>query len=148
LFERLERALVGAASGIDAVLVSGKSVRVEAGGASERVLLWSAIFAAAVLVLPHLGFDGAVAAEEPLAVDEFVETMAGFGGDGSVAVVVLGYELFEIGDLFGGEDEGLGVKAGFQGIHGGAGLACDGGGACGFLGVAAVGFDLTLRGHK
>ena len=39
------------------------------------------------------------------------------------------------------------MDAGFQGVHGGGGLADDRGRACGFLGVAAVRFDLADGGH-
>ena len=56
-------------------------------------------------------------------------------------------ELFEVGEFLGGEDERFGVEAGFEGVHGGGGLACDRGGAGGFLGVATVGFYLTRGGH-
>ena len=72
---------------------------------------------------------------------------AGFGGGGIVTLVVLVDELLEVGEFLGGEDEGLGVDAGFEGIHGGGGFAFDRGGAGGFLRVAAIRFDLTLRGH-
>ena len=83
------------------------------------------------------------AALEPLAADEVFEEGTGFGGGGVVMLVVLVDEQFEIGEFFGGEDEGFGVDAGFEGIHRGGGLACDRGGAGGFLGVAAVSFYLT-----
>ena len=73
-----------------------------------------------VLVSPGLGFGGAEAAESPLAVDEVV----------------------------GGEDEGFGVDAGFEGVHGGDGFACDRGGAGRFLGVAAVSFNLSESRHR
>jgi hypothetical protein len=95
-----------------------------------------------------LSFGGAVAAEEPLAVDDLIEVEAGFGGVGEVALVVVVDELLEVGKFLGREDEGLGVDAGFEGIHGGGGFACDRGGAGGFLRVAAVGFDLTKGGHS
>ena len=75
--------------------------------------------------------------------DEVVDEGAGFGGGGIVALVVFVDELLEVGEFLGGEDEGLGVDAGFEGIHGGGGFACDRGGAGGFLGVTAVGFYLT-----
>jgi hypothetical protein len=94
-----------------------------------------------------LGFGGAVAAEEPFAVDDFIEVEAGFGGIREVALVVVFDELLEVGKLFGGKDEGFGVDAGFKGIHGRCGFACDRGGAGGSLRVAAVGFYLTLGGH-
>src|ERR1017187_3508692 len=43
--------------------------------------------------------------------------------------------------------EGFGVNAGFEGVHGGSGLAYDRGGASGFLGVTTVGFYLTKGRH-
>ena len=64
-----------------------------------------------------------------------------------VMLVVLVDEEFEIGEFFGGQDEGFGVDAGFQGVHRGGGLAGDRGRAGGFLGVAAVGFYLSQSGH-
>ena len=64
-----------------------------------------------------------------------------------MVVVELVDELVEVGEVFRGEDEGLGVDAGFEAVHGGDGLACDRGGAGGFLGIAAVGFNLALGGH-
>jgi hypothetical protein len=65
----------------------------------------------------------------------------------AVALVILVDELLEVGEIFGGEDKGFGVDAGFEAVHGGDGFACDRGGAGRFLGVAAVGFYLTLGGH-
>ena len=139
--------MIGAAGGIDAVLEFGEGRGVAGGGFSEGVFLFVGVGALG-LVLPHLGFGGAVAAEEPLAVDDFVEVEAGFGGVGVVALVVVVDELLEVGEFFGGEDEGFGVDAGFEGIHGGGGFACDRGGAGGFLRVTAVRFDLTKGGHN
>jgi hypothetical protein len=52
-----------------------------------------------------------------------------------VALVVLVDELLEVGEYLGGEDEGFGMDAGFEGVHEGSGLTCDRGGAGGFLGV-------------
>ena len=138
--------MIGAAGGIDAVLEFGEESRVAGGGFSEGELLFVSVGALG-LVLPHLGFGGAVAAEEPLAVDDFIEIEAGFGGVGLVALVVVVDELLEVGEFLGGEDEGFGVDAGFEGIHGGGGFACDRGGAGGFLRVAAVGFYLAKSGH-
>jgi hypothetical protein len=56
--------------------------------------------------------------------------------------VILFDELFEVGEFLGGEDEGLGVDAGFEGVHGRYGFACDRGRAGGFLGVTTIRFDL------
>jgi hypothetical protein len=64
-----------------------------------------------------------------------------------VAVVVLVDELLEGGNVFVGEDEGFGVDAGFESVHGRGGFACDRGGAGGFLGVATVGFYLPDGRH-
>jgi len=100
------------------------------------------------VVFPHFGFGGAVAAEEPFAVDDFIEVEAGFGGVRGVALVVVRDELIECGAIFGGEDEGFGVDAGFEGIHGGGGFACDRGGAGGLLRIATVGFDLSKGRHE
>ncbi len=96
-----------------------------------------------VLVFPGLSFGGVESTEGPLAVDEIIEEEAGLGGGGLVVVVILFDELFEVGELFGGEDEGFGVDAGFEGIHGRDGFACDRGGAGGFEGVTPVGFNLS-----
>ena len=96
---------------------------------------------------PHFGFDAVEAAEGPLAADQIVEEAAGLGGSGLVALVILVDEELEVGEVLIGEEEGLGVEAGFQGVHGGGGLACGRGGAGRFLGVAAVGLDLAEGGH-
>jgi hypothetical protein len=98
-------------------------------------------------IFKELGFGGGEAAEGPFAANKVVEEDAGFGGGGVVAVIELGCELLEVGEVLGGEDEGLGVNAGFEGVHGGSGLACDRGGAGGFLGVTTIGFYLTESGH-
>jgi hypothetical protein len=144
--EGFEGTVASAAGRIDAVLEFGEGGGVGGGGISEGVLL---VFVEDVVVLegPHFGFDAVEAAEHPLAADEVVEEAAGFGGGGMVALVILVDEELEVGELLVGEEEGLGVESGFEGIHGRSGLACDRGGAGGFLGVAAVGFDLAARGH-
>jgi hypothetical protein len=80
-------------------------------------------------------------------VDEFVDEGAGVGVGGMVVVVVVFDELIELGEVFGGEDEGFGVDAGFEAVHGGDGLASDRGGAGRFLGVTAIGFYLTKSRH-
>jgi hypothetical protein len=100
-----------------------------------------------ILILPGLGFGVVEAAEGPLAADEVVDIEALFGVGGVVVEVALLGELLEIGETFAGEDEGFGVEAGFEVIHGRDGLACDRGGAGGFPGVTAVGFYLTKSRH-
>ena len=96
---------------------------------------------------PKLGLLEGVALEEPLAVNELVDEGAGLGGCGPEAIVVRGGEPLEVGGLLGGEEADLAVDAGFGGVRGGGGLACNRGGASGFLCGATVGFSSSLRGH-
>jgi hypothetical protein len=120
-------------------------VFVHAGLAEGEIVLLAEGFL--VGIFKELGFGDAEAAEGPLAADEVVEEEAAFGGSGAVALVELVDELLEVGEFLGREDEGFGVDAGFEGVHGGSGLACDRGGAGGFLGVTTVGFYLTKGRH-
>src|ERR1035437_2006021 len=145
-FEDLESAEDGAAGGIEAVLEFGEGARVAGRGISEGGLLRVAEFVVA-LVLPHLGFGGVEAAEGPLAADQVVDEEAAFGGSGAVALVILVDELFEVGTLLGAKDEGFGTYAGFEGVHGGGGLACDRGWAGRLFGITAVGFYLADGRH-
>ena len=142
LLEGEEGTVAGAAGGIDAVLEFGEAGVVVRAGLAERVFL-RLVVDVVLLVVPHLGFGGVEAAEEPLAADEVVEEGTGLGGGGEVVVVVLGDEFVEVGCLFAGGEEGFGVDAGFEGIHGGDGFACDRGRAGGFLGISTIRFDLA-----
>jgi hypothetical protein len=146
LFELLEGALAGTAGAINAPLELAEGFGLAADGLTEGILV---IRGEGVLVVecPELSFGDIEPAESPLAADEVVEEGAGFGGRGMVVLVVLVDEEFEIGEFFGGEQEGFGVDAGFEGVHGGGGLACDRARAGGFLGVAPVSFNLTKCGH-
>jgi hypothetical protein len=146
LFEFLEGSLAGAARAVEAPLELAEGFGLVAGGLTEGIFVIG-LKGVLVVVCPKLGFGGAEAPLEPLAVDEVVDEGAGFGGGGLVALVVFVDQEFEIGELFGGEDEGFGVNAGFEGVHGGGGLARDGGRAGGVLGITAVGFYLTESGH-
>jgi hypothetical protein len=146
LFEALEGTLAGAADALHAPLELGEGFAPAGGGLTEGILVIGTE-GLQVVKCPELGFGGAEAAFEPLPVDEVVEEGAGFRGSGMVALVVLVDELLEVGELFGGEDERFGVDAGFEGVHGGGGLACDRGGAGRFLGVTTIGFYLTESGH-
>jgi hypothetical protein len=94
-----------------------------------------------------LGFGVVEAAEGPLAADEVVDVEALFGVGGVVVEVALLDELIEIGEVLAGEEEGFGVDAGFEAVHGGDGLAGDRGGAGRFPGITAVGFYLTKGRH-
>jgi hypothetical protein len=144
--EGVEGSIEGAASGIDAPLELAEGLGVLHAGLAEGkiVFLGEGLL---VGIFKELGFGGGEAAEGPLAADEVVEQEAGFGGGGLMALVVLGGKLLEVGGVFGGEDEGFGVDAGFEGVHRGSGFARDGGGASGFPGVTAIGFYLTESRH-
>ena len=144
--EGLEGAVAGTAGGIDAVLEFGEGGGVVGGGISEGQLL---VFVEGhvVLVGPHFGFGAVEAAEKPLAADEVVEEAACFGGGRMVELVILVDEELEVGAFLVGEEEGLGVESGFEGVPGGDGLARGRGRAGGFQGVAAVGFYLAASGH-
>ena len=99
-------------------------------------------------LLIDLGLDGAEAAEEPVAVDEGVDEEALVGGSGAEAVVIFGDEFLESGPGFAADELGFRVDAGFEGVHGGAGLAFFGAGSGGFFGVEAIGQELFLSCHK
>jgi hypothetical protein len=142
----VEGAVVGAASGIEAPLELAEGLVFLHAGLAEGEFVFEGV-GFLVGVFKELGFGDGEAAEGPLAADEIVEEEAGFGGGGVVGLVVLFDELLEIGDIFGREDEGLGVDSGFETVHGGRGLAWDRGGASGLLGVTTVGFDLAQGGH-
>jgi len=98
--------------------------------------------------LVELGLDGAEAAEEPVAIDEGVDEEALVGGGGVEAGVVFADEFLEGSPGFAADELSFGVDAGFEGIHGGAGLALVGAGSGGFLRVEAIGCELFLRCHK
>ena len=146
MLEVLKGLAGGAAGTLDAPLELGEGFAAVGGGLTEGIFGVGAVVFL-VVVGPDLGFGGAQAALEPLTIYKVVHEGAGFGGGGIVAGVVFVDELLEVSELLGREDEGFRVDAGFEGIHGGDGFACDRGGAGGLLRVTAVRFDLTLRGH-
>ena len=81
--------MIGAAGGVNAVLEFGEGRGVAGGRLSKRISLLVGVGALG-LVLPHLSFGAAEAAEEPLAVDDFIEVEGRLGGVGVVAAVVVG----------------------------------------------------------
>ena len=99
-------------------------------------------------VLPELGLDGAETAEELLTIDEGIDEHALLGGGGTEAAVIFGDELFECRGVFAADELRLGVDAGFECVHGGAGLALDGAGSGGFLRVETIGCELFFGCHK
>ena len=113
--EGMEGAVEGAAGGIEAPLELAEGLVVlHAGLAEGKIVFHGEGFL--VGIFKELGFGDAEAAEGPLAADEVVEQDAGFRGGGAVALVELVDELLEVGEVLGGEDEGLGMDAGFVGL--------------------------------
>ena len=99
-------------------------------------------------VLPDLGFGLAETAKLPRGGHHGVDEEAVFGRRGLKAGVVLEGEGFKGDGIFAGDDVGLSVNAGFEGIETGNGLALCGTGAGGFLCIEAVGLDLMCSGHE
>src|SRR5262245_51068196 len=93
----------------------------------------------------HDEFDlgAAEAAAEELAMDKMVNHSALLRGAGLMVVVVFGAEGLAFGGILPGEDFGLGVDAGFQGIPRGAGLALGGAGPGAASRIGAIGFELS-----
>jgi hypothetical protein len=88
LVQVLEGLAGGTAGTFHAPLKLGEDFAAVGGGLTERVLgVGSEAFL--IGVGPELGFGGAQAAFEPLAVDEVVHESPGFGSGGMVALVVL-----------------------------------------------------------
>jgi hypothetical protein len=119
----------------------GEGLAAAGGGLTEGVLGVGPVVLLMV-VGPELGFGGAEAAFQPLAVNEIVKDGAGFGCSGVVVIVVFLDELLEVREFLGWEEERFCMDAGFEGIHGGDGFACYRGGAGGSLGVTPIRFDL------
>ena len=140
--ELLECGVVVALGGVDAALEAGEFVALLGVGLAEGDVEDVESF------LPELGFDGAETAEEPLAIDEGVDEQALLWGGGAEAVVILAGQGGEGGGVFATDELRLGVDAGFEGVHGGAGLALGGAGSGGFLRVEAIGLELLLGCHK
>jgi hypothetical protein len=95
-----------------------------------------------------LALDSAEAAEEPFAIDKGIHEHSLFGCGGTEALVVFAGEVFELRDGLAGDGLGSGIDAGFEGVHGGVGLALDNAGSGGFLRVETIGCELFLGCHK
>ena len=98
--------------------------------------------------LPHLGFDPAVAAQHPLALDELIDERALGWGGGKILGDELGFELIEFLLGFVADDATGGVDAGLERIAAGGGFAFGGAGPGGAPGIAAVGLKLGGGGHE
>jgi len=102
LLEVLKGLAGGAAGTLHAPLELGEGFAAAGGGLTERVF---GVRMEMFLMVegPELGFGGAQAALEPLAVDEVVHEGTGFGSDGIVALVVLVDELLQVCEFLRGE---------------------------------------------
>src|SRR5436190_519357 len=67
---------------------------------------------------PDFGFEPAVAAEEPLIVDEGIDEGALGGSEGAVLEGELGFEPDEVVVVLVGDDDAFGVEAGFERVAG------------------------------
>jgi hypothetical protein len=155
--ELLESALGGALVGVETALETIEALFDVVKGGAESVL--AETYVAVVrfviegiidfeMVLPDVGFDSAEAADLPFVVDEGVHQVALARGCGVELGVVLGGELSQGFGIFAPDDVGLGMNAGFQGVHAGDGLAGAGAGAGGFPRIQAIRRDLFFRCHK
>ena len=140
--EFLESVAVVTVGGVDAALEAGEAVGVQAEGRRQAQVV--DLLRAFV---PEVGFADAEAAEEPFGIDEGIDEHALLRSGGKEAIMVLRFESFEVGLEFAADDLRFGVDAGFEGIHGGAGLALRGAGSGGFLRVEAIGVDLFFGWH-
>jgi hypothetical protein len=136
--EFAEGVAVVALGGIDHALEAGEGAVGVAEGVAERGFL--AEFVGGVhMVDEDLGFGGGEAAEGPRGADEDIDEVALLGDSGAEALEVLAAKGVEMAGVFTGNDEGLGVDAGFQGIHGGTGFARSGAWSRGTVGMGAIG---------
>jgi hypothetical protein len=74
------------------------------------------LFDGAEVELPDGGGGGHVAAAEPFGSNEFVDKVAFFRCGRVKALVIFGDQGIVVAGIFRGDDVGLGVEAGFQGV--------------------------------
>lgn len=146
-FELAEGALVIALEGVDAALEAAELV----GGIFEDRAEWR-VLAGERRVLhfksPQFGLCAGEAAELPVRADEDVDEAALFGHGRLKSCVILHGEVVETKAVFAGNDFGMSVDAGLQGVHGRTGLAFPGARTSGLLSVATIRLDLADSGHR
>jgi hypothetical protein len=123
--EFAEGVAIGALGGTHHAVEAGEGTVAFAESLAERGA-FAGFVCGRQLVNPDLGFGDGEAAEGSGGSDEDIDLVALLGGEGAVALVILVDEGGEVRGIFAGDDERFGVDAGFQGIHGGAGLAFNG----------------------
>jgi hypothetical protein len=98
-------------------------------------------------ILPDLGLEFVEATDLPVGGYHDIHQEALHGGGGLEVVVVFEGEGFQDGGVFAGDDLGLSVDAGFEGMEAGNGIAFDGARAGGFRRIEAVGLVLIVCRH-
>jgi len=98
-------------------------------------------------VLPELGLEFVEATDLPVGGYHDIHQEALHGGGGLEVVVVFEGEGFQDGGIFAGDDLGLSVNAGLEGIEAGNGIAFDGARAGGILRIEAVSLVLIVCRH-
>ncbi len=141
-------AALKAAEGLEGVLIGMAEGGIVLDGLVEVLGVSKVVVEAFDLVLPELGFDAAEAALGPLGGDEGIDQRALVGVGGPVVEQEFGGKGLEFAGIFAANDVRPGVDAGFEGVQRGGGFAFGGSGAGRFLGITAVGFNLTESRHK
>src|ERR1700722_16514688 len=95
----------------------------------------------------EFGFDGEGAFEAPLEIDQMLHQLFFGGAAGAEAEMVVVEQQNEFAGILVEDDVFVAGQAVDDAIAAGSGFAFGGAGAGGFLGIAAVGFDLSFS-HK
>jgi hypothetical protein len=135
-----------AAGVIDSALEAGLGV-----GSVVEGLPGGAVRAGVIGVLDgmdhELGIDPVEAAEAPGMADDVIDQEAFDVGLGLATSVEPFGEGGEVGGILAGDDGGLGVDTGLEGVHAGGSFALGGAWAGGVLRVALVSVDLSKCSH-
>jgi hypothetical protein len=134
--------------GLEGVLIGMAEGRIVLDGLVEILGGGEVVVEALDLVIPELGFDAAEAALGPLGGDEGIDQGALVGVGGLVMEEEFGGKVLEFARIFAANDVRPGVDAGLEGVQRGGGFAFGGSGAGRFLGITAVGFNLSDGRHK
>ena len=130
-FEIVQGAVEGAVGGIGApleegeVLAAADKIQANAVGVVTDTIGITA-------VVPDLGVGEAIAAQQPIAIDEGGDEKALFRSGGLPAGKIGVGEGTEFGGIFARDDLGPGIETGFEGVGTGGGLAPNGEGPVDF----------------
>jgi hypothetical protein len=158
VLELLESALGGTLVGVEAALETLEAVFEVLEGGAEGVLAAADVTGVVQVVvqgvihieplLPEVGLDGAETADLPFVVNQGVDEVSLPRGDRVELGIVFGGELSEGVGVFASDDVGLGMKAGFQGVHAGGGFSGLGAGTGRMLRIATIREELFFSCHK